>query len=397
MSKKLWKLISLALVLGLLGTAVLPVTAYAQGPGGKPEARNQAVLRPVVGQVTEIGDDRFTLTLVNGDTRSFIIGEKTRFTNQEKEELTQDDLTLSGWLAVTIERARRPGLVNRLQQWMGGAKETRTPAEGTQADRQVSRFGGTPTARLVVVLPDDFDPEAMAGVRGKVTAVAATSFSVETPQGESQAVMVNDETRYRGGIDGLGALEEGMSVIAITEEQTNGSLLALSVNAGYRPERRIGEVISINLQAGEFTIKTLRDGDEMTFSVDEGTRYRGREIELESLADLKTGMTTLVIARQEQGKLVASQVAAGEGQDLPEFEQRLGGRVTKVEDSSLTIKTRDGEQTVQVSAATVFRSRGDQVTGLDDLKEGMLVMIGANEVNGKLTAQVIITLPRLRR
>jgi len=52
---------------------------------------------------------------------------------------------------------------------------------------------------------------------------------------------------------------------------------------------------------------------------------------------------------------------------------------------------RDGQTiTFQVTGDTKFRSKGGQVKSLEDLQEGMIAMVGAEELsNGKYQAQVV--------
>ncbi len=362
MSKKLLIPMIAVLVVALLAGVWLTGDALAQGEN--PQGRLRRA-RPALGQVTAVGENQFTVQTRNGESRTFLIDENTRIRSKDAKDLSFSDLQVGRWVGVVAPKDS----------------------------------GEQPIARLVVLLPEDFDPEQMQGVRGRVTEIdiAAQAFTLEKRQGEAVTLKVDENTRFTGEVTDLAGLEDGMLAGAVTREQENGDLLATLVRAGNpqdrRQNRQAGEVTSVDESAGQFTLRTLRNDKETTFAVDENTRFRSKDGKVESLKDLKTGMVALVVARPaEDGKTpVAALVAAGDRSDLPKFDKRFAGKVTAVGDQSFTIQTRDGQQiTFQVTGDTKFRSKGGQVKGLEDLQAGMITLVGAKELgNGEYQAQVV--------
>jgi len=72
------------------------------------------------------------------------------------------------------------------------------------------------------------------GVRGKVTAVSATGFTLTNPQGIALTVTVSATTQYQG-LSGLSALAVGALVEVDIALQTNGTLLAVRVEEPVAP------------------------------------------------------------------------------------------------------------------------------------------------------------------
>jgi hypothetical protein len=260
MFKKLILPISLALLLALAAGAWGYSDAAAQSGVQRPRLRR---LPGVLGQVTAIGGDQFTIQTRSGQERTLSFDETTRFTNAERQELSAEDLQTGGWLAVRV----------------------------------APRSGEPRLARLVVILPDDFDPENWAGVRGKVTGVdiPGNTFSLENKEGQATTVKVDENTKYRGQVANLNDLQVGMLAQAVTEKQADGDLLARAVRAGVSPDQRfLGKVTAVG--ADSFTIQSRR-GETLTFQVTEETIFRSRRGVVTGLEELKAGMAVAVGAR----------------------------------------------------------------------------------------------------
>ena len=273
MTKKIGFPVVAAIVLALMAGLAASSTALAQsgGPLGR-----LLKARPVLGQVTAIGKSDFTVEKKDGTELTFKVDERTRYRSKEKTELAFSDLKTGQWVAVVV----------------GGGQ----------------RASGS--ARLVVSLPEDFDPTQFEGARGKVIDVnpAASQFTIENREGQKTVVTTNSETVFRGEVTGLADLEEGMLAGVINKEAAGDGMQARVVRAGDPTSRYIGEITKVNPSAGTFTLKTRRTGEEMTFTVDENTRFRGREAQ--SLADLKAGMMALVGAKDLGSGAYQAQVVA---------------------------------------------------------------------------------------
>ncbi len=306
---KSWRLMAGALILALVaGLVLVPSPAAAQGkdPGQVPAGlpAKLARLRPVLGQVTQLGTDQFTLTTRNGVERTFRYDDQTRFIDSARQPLSAADLAQDGWVAVvSAPQGRVGGLLNRLLR-----RGQAAPAAGQAAGQSV-------LARIVVILPGDFDPDQAQGARGLVTGVdpAAHQFTLVNRQGVKSTLTVDDQTKFTGQAAALSDLEAGMGALVLAEKQPDGSLLAQQVRAGFAPQRRAGEVVAVDPAAGQFTLKTRKDGQELTIHVDSNTRFRSRGKSVQSLADLKAGMPVLVVANEASGVYTARAVAVLKG------------------------------------------------------------------------------------
>ncbi len=278
MTKKIGFPVVAAIVLALIAGLAASSTALAQsgGPLGR-----LLKARPVLGQVTAIGKSEFTVEKKDGTELTFKVDERTRYRSKEKTELAFTDLKTGQWVAVVVERG--------------------------QGERGQGERG---TARLVVTLPEDFDPTQFEGARGKVIDVnpAASQFTIENREGQKTVVTTNSETVFRGEVTSLADLEVGMLAGVVNKEAAGDGMQARLVRAGNPTSRYTGEITRVNSSAGTFTLKTRRTGEEMTFTVDENTRFRGREAQ--SLADLKAGMMVLVGAKDLGSGSYQAQVVA---------------------------------------------------------------------------------------
>ena len=213
---------------------------------------------------------------------------------------------------------------------------------------------------------------------GQVTGVGSSSFSIENQAGTSFTFAVDENTRFHsrdGEVTGLGDLETGMYVHVLAVEQDDGSLLALAVGVA-DPDRidgryALGEVTAVGNSS--FTILT-RDGNSLTFQVTNETRFHSRNGEVNGLDDLETGMIVAVKYEEQDGGLVALAVGAGALHDRPRG-QRAAGQVIDVGESSFTINQTGEHLTFQVTDSTRFHSRDGEVTGLEDLANGMQVVV----------------------
>jgi hypothetical protein len=368
MSKKIYIPIGIAIMLAMLAGLWVSNTALAKagGPGG--------LLRrpkPELGKVTLVAEEQFTIQRRDATELTILVDENTRFIDREKNEMTFADVKTGRWVAVA--------------------------APEDEAGKRV--------ARLVVILPEDFDPAKMERLGGRITSIitAAKQFVMQNRQGEDFTINTDEETLFRGEATDLASLQEGWLAGALVLKQDDGSLLAQTVRAGSPILKKAGEITAVDDKAGTLTLKPLRGGEEITFAVDADTRFRSRDGSLKSLADLKVGMVGLVVAKaplsgaDEGTHPVAVLVAAIERNKLPKFDQRIGGKIVSVDKSAFTIEARDGKQyTFQVTGDTLFRSRGSLVQKLEDLKAGMIVMVGANELgSGQYQAQLVIAIMRI--
>lgn len=355
MSKKLRFSIVLALVAALLMGSV----AYAAGnptssksdAAANPESRRGG--RSGLGQVTAIGDNQFTVQLNKQNTAlTILVDDQTKFRYQDGDDAIFADLEVGMWVA---------GRVVRNDQ-------------------------GQALSRLVILLPEGFDPTQYQLARGEVTAVGANSFTLNMSDGEALIFQVDGSTQYFGEVQSLADLQAGMQAGVAAKKLDDGTLLAVAVRVRAERIRHAGEVTVVG--GNSLTLKT-RQGETLTFGVDANTKFLSRDGSVNSLADVEVGMIAVVCAKQlEDGSYLAVRVAAHE---RPDVDLKVAGRVSAVDTATLTVKARSGQQyTFQVDENTRFRSRQGKVKSLKDLQVGMVVGVGAQEMeNGQYLALAV--------
>jgi len=316
-----------------------------------------------IGQIIALGVDQITVNSRLGEEHVIFVDENTRYREIEGETIGFEDLQVGDWIA---------GIV-RFDADLGG-----------------------PLARLILLLPEDYDPSQRLGFRrrGKVLEVdtEAKILTLQTRAGSELTVIINENTLFKGGVDDLSDLQEGMVAAVAGIKQADGGLLAHVVLARHPLVKLAGEIKSIDLGGSSFILDTRR-GEEVSILVDEQTKFRSREGEINGLEDLQPGVVAVVLAKKEEGGiLVALGVAAGTWDQLPHLDLRVAGRVLQVGEDSFSIKVRDGEQyTLIVTDETRFRSRGGVVQGLEEMRPGMPVAIGAVQLEyGSYEAKLVL-------
>lgn len=350
------KKILFSVLIVLMASLPFGTSAYAEGddPG------EGAGVHRHIGQVTAIGDDQFSIALPNGSEATILVDDDTAFKSREGEA-SFDDLSVGQWVAGS---AARDGEGNLL-------------------------------AKVVILLPEDFEPGNIPGrkLRGTISDVdvGSNTFGLETESGENLRISVNEETRYLGRVESFDDLEAGMQAVVVAKEGEDGSLLALAVAAGggERPEgkRFAGKVESVG--DNSFTIAAA-GGDPLNLLVDDETVFRSRSGEINDLEDLEAGMVVGGMAViQEDGSLLAKVVLAGQPDDIAG--KGAIGVVSSVGSSSFSMTTRAGETlNLVVTEETRFVSRSGEVEGLDDLEVGMHVGVKYEESSdGRLLAKAV--------
>ncbi len=355
----LLKRVSIPLIFAMVLTLLSSTIALAQADLTEdlPEG-----VRRGIGRVTNIDERQISVDTLRGEPAIMRVDENTRYRDPEGEELFFDDLEIGTWVA---------GLF------------------GFEAE-------APPVSRMVIILPEDFDPSQGLGrkAQGVVIEVdpVGNVFSVHTSRGENLTFQVNEKTRYRGDVAGLSELEEGMHAWVGAIQQEDTSLLALVIMARFPMVNYLGKVASVDPGNDTFEFQT-RGGENLVVTIDEMSRFRSPDGSLGNLQDLKPEMIALVVAKRESnGTLLASLVAAGNHEHLADFELRTMGEVLTVTEDSFEIEARDGQRyTFQVNDDTRFRSWGVQVKNIADLTEGIKVWVGAKELaNGRFQAQLVL-------
>ena len=219
--------------------------------------------------------ESFSIQTGEGRTMRFIVDEKTRYQGQ----ISSLDELLVGWQAVVAARETENG------QLLAVAVIAGTRPEGIRA-------------------------------QGLITAVdpGAGKFQLESPDGRTLTFFVDDKTTYKGKVEGIGDLEQGMRAAVGGYEDQEGKLIARLVVAGNpqedRPEiiKAQGILKTVSPGAGKFQLEKS-DGTVLTIYVNEKTTYRGQ---VNSFDDLKKGMRAGFGGyMDDDGKIIARVVVAG--------------------------------------------------------------------------------------
>lgn len=229
--------------------------------------------------------------------------------------------------------------------------------------------------------------------------VADRTFELSTRRGDELTVFVTDDTAFRsieGDIQEVGDLEVGMKAFAVGEAVEGG--VSARVIGAARPgqleelKRFAGEVVRINPGLEQFTLEN-RAGEGMVLTVDERTRFRSRHGDVDSFEDLERGMHALAVYREVDGVNLALRVGV-RGEDgrprLPKVDVRVAGRITAIDDESVTIQGRRGRDvTMSIAERTVLRARG----GGEPQEGDFAIALGKYDGGGDITAILVIAFP----
>ncbi len=362
MSKKTILIISVAFIVAFLTSAWISVDGLAQA--GNLKGRFLLVKKGLA-VVVSISEQQFTVARRNGQQFTLLVDENTRFRDREKNPLDMKDLHVDQWVIVV-------GKLN-------------------EEDQRV--------ARLVIILPQDFDPSDWMGVVGMITDIDPDelTFSVISKDGESSLFETTDQTKFRGKAKSFQDLEVGMRAWIGAHVQEDGDWFTHSIRTALPVSRYRGEITEVNVSGNTFTLHTRRENQDLVFQIDEFTKYRGKAHSLQSFQDLQVGMVAMVLTRAESPEseqLVTRTVIVFEKEQLKKYDLRRMGVVLSNQDSELTIQAFDGQEYhFEILNDTRWMGRGMELESLEDLEPGMRVIVAANETaDGKYQAQVVLAL-----
>jgi len=365
MTKKILIAVSAAIIVTLLAGVWISAEAAAKNPEIFKRFRKPA---GALGQVSSATTGQLVITKRSGEEVSYLVDENTTYRDRAGNELTSSDLEQDNWVIVLSPR--------------GGQNN--------------------PEARLVVILPDDFDPENMVGAKGVIASVDedASQVTLKTRVGEELVINFGPETIFKGQAPDISSLQEGMWARIFSQKLEAGGLMADAVRSTDPVRTVVGEIVNVNEDSQTLTILTRRGQDEVTVTLDASTRFRSRDESISSIGDLEQGMSALIITKTEPGSEVkrAVLVAAAQPEDLPQVDRRVFGELISIEGSSITVEARDGRKYVfVVDENTKFRSRNGQLSGLEDLTGGMTLFVAGNEAGSDSYQALVVAQPLLPR
>ena len=345
------KKLSLAILIALL--AALATFSFAS-------ANADTDQRALIGQVLEISADHFTVENRNGKTFTIQVTGETAFRSRSGDQphtASFADLQVGQWVSVV----------------------------NTDANENA-------TARLVVILPDDFDPESLevtraAGEVGKINNGQST-FDLTTRSGETLTFTVDGSTHFYGSIAELSDLEKGMTVGVVAIPQEDGTLLAKLVANQRRSEETIARAAGMisEINATRLTL-TTREGETLSFTLSTDTHFTSRDESLTSLNDLAAGMAVVVAYPKTEAEPPTANSVTAFDQTLLNLE-RTAGTVQSANNNQLKLETFNGETlTFSINDSTHLFGQG--LTNMQDLKNGMKVLVMYETDGDNLSAVAI--------
>jgi hypothetical protein len=270
-------LIKKIILIGIALFTLLTTAAWGYLDASPPD-RNRIILSQYIknglSRIISLSGNQFTVESRNGEQFTFLVDEDTVFRNRDLENLEMTDLRVNQWVIV---RGKENGDLDQI-------------------------------ARLVVILPDDFNPDDWSIINGVISGLDQEDsvISVLNRKGESIELIVSEKTKFKGEVDSFNDLESGMRVWIMAWEQDDGKINAQIIRAAYRVKRSLGEVIDINPAENEFTVRTRRGDQELVFEVNDKTRWLGQDVLVENIENLAPGMRVFTISiERDDGELFA--------------------------------------------------------------------------------------------
>ena len=186
---------------------IVALVVAAGTPGGDIRDRVFRTSGEITGVVP--GQETFTVQSKEGDSITFVTGERTKFRSRDGSVTGIHDLK-RGMFA------------------MVGA---------------IKMEDGTNQALVVLAGSPEDRPERpkVVNAAGKIVSLGSNSLTVETRSGDQKTFSVDGSTKYKsrdGSVNGFGDLEVGMISIVVGRDLGNGELLAVIVGAGHIPAER---------------------------------------------------------------------------------------------------------------------------------------------------------------
>jgi len=366
MKKKIYIPIAIGLLVALIGGVMVSGVAFANEASMKIRRHKT---KTVIGQIVDVNQVNMKIQTVQEKELTISLTEETTVRDKEGNQFSTSDLTKEKWVRVIFGKANQDELI----------------------------------AKAIILLPDDFDPSNYERIRGLVTKINLSSQTVFLRAKEKDEVSVgfDENTRYFGVADNFSEIEEGMIAGIIAEKTSGENYLAKIVRLRFPTVRIIGKVSDVETNENTFTLVTRRGEKELNVTVDENTRFKSRDGSLQGIEDLNPDMFAVVIAKrsdlkdQESSQLTALAVLAGTGEQLPNFEVKIRGKVVEKAGDKITVENPKGEQfTIFVNAETKFKSKGDAIQNLEQIEIGMQILIGGKSLeSGDVQAELIVVLP----
>ncbi len=404
---------------------VMPALAAPGGPGSelRPQREGRTGDRPrVAGEVIAVEEESLLITTERGELTLYV-DTLTRFIIPEVESPGLEDVEVGNFVLAAGEREGdglrvrvlvvRPAKPLRLRgevESVGSEGFTLLTEAGTVEVivDEITRFrlpkleqpGLTDleVGRSVVVVGQAVDEGVLARlvsvprpkegkVRGTVTAVGATSLTVERGAGHEMTFTVTDETVILVPEVAEPALEdvEVGAVVEVRAHLVEGEPSALHIAViPSEAALLVGEVVEV--QGGVIQVQTRLD-QIIAVETDESTRFFIADVEEGGLEAVEAGDPVHCGGKWDaDGGFLAWVVRVPADQRPAE----VSGLILSVADENFRLGTRYGIVSVSVTAETHYRFPGEPDFGFENLEEGHRVHVhGLHEGDSLLARQIM--------
>ena len=269
---------------------------------------------------------------------------------------------------------------------MGASPSAAPSTPGTSAVPEASGDPANPDLR-----PGKRDGDVRLGGRGphggiglgaiSIRAISGANVTLETEDGWTRTIAVTATTTVTkaGEAATAGDLAVGDQVRLKQIRATDGTVTVTAIDV-VQP-KVAGTVTAV--AADSITI-TTRDGSSRTITTTNSTTYRLGKAAA-NRADVVVGSTIVASGTAGQGpSFTATNVTVRP--------PRVGGTVTAVSGSTITVQRRDGTSiAIEVGADTTIQIAGVAGAGFDDIAIGMrLVAVGRLNADGSLVATAVL-------
>jgi hypothetical protein len=251
---------------------------------------------------------------------------------------------------------------------------------------------GTFEAKAILVMPGQQVGRFVA--QGTVSAIEGTTLVLDTLQGEKQ-ITTDEAIFWAPDVEdsSLADIQVGDQIVALGRPDEDGSLAPKLVAIASAEELREytvrGKVTAVE---GRTLVITIREGEKEVMTTSE-TYFHIPNVEEPSLDDIEMGSIITVLG-QEDGSTFTAQilaVARARLQRKARIRQNMvGGEVTAIEGTTLTIETRQGEKTILTDEDTRFRIPGVENPSLKHIEVGnKIIALGRRNQDGDFVAKVV--------
>ena len=342
------KKIVLSLVLAMLVLSLGSVVWAAEPEQGR-------FLR---GQVMAIGDTTLTVKTPDGE-RQVTTNDETRFRIRGVENPTVADVKVGDYILAKGE----------------------PDSTGTFAAQAILVVSGQRVERFIV--------------QGTVSDVEDTTLVLDTLQGEKQ-VTTDGAIFWAPDVENpsLANVQVGDQVVALGRPDEGGSLAAKLVaiaSAGELREHAVrGRVTAVE---GQTLIITTREGEKEVITISE-TYFHVPNVEEAGPDDIEVGcIITALGQKNDDGTFTAQIVAVARARRLRKIIVRrnmVGGEVTAIEGTTLTVETRQGAKAILTDENTRFRIPGMESPSIEDINVGdRVIALGRRTEDGDFVARVV--------